>query len=96
LAARALDEVDGLARRQHHQHLPQVVAVVQAREAALRGGAAEAGEGAQRNVLFVGHAARRRGGSNGRISAQSSTGSNGFAIALSSVCIEMGIRCPHV
>src|SRR5262249_42971592 len=50
------DLVDGLAAGDHHQDLPQVVAVAQPREPTLLGAAAEAVKGAQRDVLLVGHA----------------------------------------
>jgi len=46
-----------LASGQHHQESPQVVAVVQAREAALLGAADEGIEGGQGDVLLVGGAA---------------------------------------
>src|SRR5439155_18383465 len=49
----------GLAVSDEQQHLPQVVAVVQLREAALLGGAVEAVEGRQGDVLLVGGAPRQ-------------------------------------
>ena len=54
-----LAQVQRLAGGQHQQELPQVVAVVQAGEAALFGRPAEAVEGAQGHVLLVGRLPRR-------------------------------------
>src|SRR5262249_11029588 len=58
-AALAEPELVGLAGRDGDQQPPEVVAVVQLREAILGGAAAEAVEGAQRHVLLVRTAARR-------------------------------------
>src|SRR5436853_492857 len=59
LPARVLAQVQRLAGGQRQQEARQVVAVVQAREAALFGGTAEAVEGAQRHVLLVRRLPRR-------------------------------------
>jgi len=53
-----LDHVGRLARRDHQQHLPEVVAVVEPREPARLGRPHEAVEGAEGDVLLVGRAAR--------------------------------------
>jgi len=58
LAALGADQVGGLALGEGDEQPPQVVAVGQAGEAAVLGGAAEAGEGGKRHVLLVGGAAR--------------------------------------
>src|SRR3954453_487876 len=59
LAALLLDQVGRLARGDQDEQLPQVVAVLQLREAALLGGPAEAVEGVQGHVLLVGRPPRR-------------------------------------
>jgi len=59
LAVLALVQVDGLARGDDDQQRPQVIAIIQFREAALFCPTAEAVEGAQRRVFLVGGAARQ-------------------------------------
>jgi hypothetical protein len=57
----AAELVGGLALGEGHQQPPEVVAVVEPGEAAFRGGAAEAVEGAERRVLPVGDDGRDAG-----------------------------------
>jgi hypothetical protein len=61
LAAFGSGQIAGLAVGQQHEQLPEVVAVVQLRKAALRGGAAEAVEGTQGDIFLVGGAAGQAG-----------------------------------
>src|SRR5262249_38846688 len=65
LVAFAPRQVDGLAGGDDEQELPEVVAIPNLGELAAFGAAAEAVEGAERDVLLVAGAARGTAGSGG-------------------------------
>jgi hypothetical protein len=56
-----MENINGLPLGNHHEDLPDIVAIIELGKPALPRSLAEAGEGAQDHIFFIGSTPRRTG-----------------------------------